>query len=39
VAEEAEAVKKLASEKKDTPGTTSLGALLKAKLDVANTQQ
>jgi small subunit ribosomal protein S1 len=39
VAEEAEAMKKLASEKKDTPGTTSLGALLKAKLDVANTQQ
>ena len=39
VAEEAEAVKKLASEKPAAPGTTSLGALLKAKLDVANTQQ
>jgi len=39
VAEEAEAVKKLASEKPASPGTTNLGALLKAKLDVANTQQ
>jgi small subunit ribosomal protein S1 len=39
VAEEAEAMKKLASEKPAAPGTTSLGALLKAKLDVANTQQ
>jgi small subunit ribosomal protein S1 len=39
VAEEAEAMKKLATEKQAAPGTTSLGALLKAKLDVANTQQ
>ena len=39
VAEEAEAMKKLSSEKQAAPGTTSLGALLKAKLDVANTQQ
>jgi small subunit ribosomal protein S1 len=39
LAEEAEAMKKLATEKQTTPGTTSLGALLKAKLDVANTQQ
>jgi len=39
LAEEAEAMKKLATEKQASPGTTSLGALLKAKLDVANTQQ
>jgi small subunit ribosomal protein S1 len=39
LAEEAEAMKKLAAEKPASPGTTSLGALLKAKLDVANTQQ
>jgi small subunit ribosomal protein S1 len=39
VAEEAEGMKKLSSEKQAAPGTTSLGALLKAKLDVANTQQ
>jgi len=39
LAEEAEAMKKLAGEKPASPGTTSLGALLKAKLDVANTQQ
>jgi small subunit ribosomal protein S1 len=39
LAEEAEAMKKLASEKQASPGTTNLGALLKAKLDVANTQQ
>jgi small subunit ribosomal protein S1 len=39
LAEEAEAMKKLAGEKQTSPGTTSLGALLKAKLDVANTQQ
>jgi small subunit ribosomal protein S1 len=38
VAEEAEAVKKLSPEKQAAPGTTSLGALLKAKLDVANQQ-
>jgi small subunit ribosomal protein S1 len=39
LAEEAEAMKKLAGEKQTSPGTTNLGALLKAKLDVANTQQ
>ena len=39
LAEEAEAMKKLATEKQASPGTTNLGALLKAKLDVANTQQ
>jgi small subunit ribosomal protein S1 len=39
LAEEAEAMKKLQTEKQASPGTTSLGALLKAKLDVANTQQ
>src|SRR5512134_3661114 len=39
LAEEAETMKKLAAEKQASPGTTSLGALLKAKLDVANTQQ
>jgi small subunit ribosomal protein S1 len=39
VAEDAEAMKKLAGEKQASTGTTNLGALLKAKLDVANTQQ
>ncbi|HXF67251.1 MAG TPA: 30S ribosomal protein S1 [Burkholderiales bacterium] len=39
LAEEAEAMKKLAEEKQAATGTTNLGALLKAKLDVANTQQ
>ena len=39
VAEDAEAMKKLASDKQASTGTTNLGALLKAKLDVANTQQ
>jgi small subunit ribosomal protein S1 len=39
LADEAEAMKKLAGEKPASPGTTSLGALLKAKLDVANTQE
>jgi len=38
-AEEAEAMKKLAEEKQASSGTTSLGALLKAKLDVAKTEQ
>jgi small subunit ribosomal protein S1 len=39
-ADEAEAMKKLAGENKQaSTGTTNLGALLKAKLDVANTQQ
>jgi small subunit ribosomal protein S1 len=39
LAEEAEAMKKLADEKQASSGTTSLGALLKAKLDVAKSQQ
>jgi len=39
LAEEAEAMKKIAEDKQAAAGTTSLGALLKAKLDVANTQQ
>jgi small subunit ribosomal protein S1 len=38
VAEEAEAIQKHAADK-SSAGTTNLGALLKAKLDVANTQQ
>jgi small subunit ribosomal protein S1 len=38
-AEDAEAMKKLAGDKQAATGTTNLGALLKAKLDVANTQQ
>jgi small subunit ribosomal protein S1 len=38
VAEEAEALQKHAADK-SSAGTTNLGALLKAKLDVANTQQ
>jgi small subunit ribosomal protein S1 len=37
-AEEAEAIQKHAADK-SSAGTTNLGALLKAKLDVANTQQ
>ena len=39
MAEEAEAMQKLASDKQASAGTTNLGALLKAKLDVANTEQ
>ncbi len=39
LAEDAEAMKKLAEEKQASSGTTSLGALLKAKLDVAKTEQ
>ena len=39
LAEEAEAMKKLRRTSRRAPGTTNLGALLKAKLDVANTQQ
>src|SRR4051795_1654078 len=38
LAEEAEAMQKHAADK-SSAGTTNLGALLKAKLDVANTQQ
>ncbi len=38
MAEEAEAMQKHAADK-SSAGTTNLGALLKAKLDVANTQQ
>jgi small subunit ribosomal protein S1 len=39
VAEDSEAMKKLSAEKQASTGTTNLGALLKAKLDTANTQQ
>jgi len=39
MAEEADAMQKIASDKQSSAGTTNLGALLKAKLDVANTQQ
>jgi len=39
LAEDAEAMKKLAEDKQASSGTTSLGALLKAKLDVAKTEQ
>ena len=39
LAEEAEAMQKLASDKQASSGTTNLGALLKAKMDTANTQQ
>jgi small subunit ribosomal protein S1 len=39
MAEEAEAMKKLQEDKQASTGTTNLGALLKAKLDTANTQQ
>jgi small subunit ribosomal protein S1 len=39
MAEEAETMKKLQEDKQASTGTTNLGALLKAKLDTANTQQ
>jgi small subunit ribosomal protein S1 len=39
MAEEAEAMQKIASDKQASAGTTNLGALLKAKLDVANNTQ
>ena len=40
MAEEAEAMQKITADKQGaSTGTTNLGALLKAKLDVANTQQ
>jgi small subunit ribosomal protein S1 len=40
LAEETEAMQKMSSENKQaSTGTTNLGALLKAKLDTANTQQ
>jgi len=39
MAEEAEAMQKISSDKQASTGTTNLGALLKAKLDVANSQQ
>jgi small subunit ribosomal protein S1 len=39
MAEEADAMQKISSDKQASAGTTNLGALLKAKLDVANTQQ
>jgi small subunit ribosomal protein S1 len=38
VAEDSEAMRKLAGEKQASSGTTNLGALLKAKLDVANQE-
>jgi small subunit ribosomal protein S1 len=39
MAEEADAMQRLSADKPSSAGTTNLGALLKAKLDVANTQQ
>ena len=39
MADEAEAMQKLQSDKQASAGTTNLGALLKAKLDVAKTEQ
>ena len=39
VAEEAEAMQRISSDKQASTGTTNLGALLKAKMDVANTKQ
>ena len=39
MAEDAEAMQKLATDKQAAAGTTNLGALLKAKLDVAKTEQ
>jgi small subunit ribosomal protein S1 len=38
MAEDSEAMKKLAGDKQASSGTTNLGALLKAKLDVANQE-
>ena len=39
LAEDTDAMQKMATDKQASSGTTSLGALLKAKLDTANTQQ
>jgi small subunit ribosomal protein S1 len=39
LSEEAEAMQKMASDTKASAGTTNLGALLKAKLDVANSEK
>ena len=39
MADEAEAMQKLQTDKQASAGTTNLGALLKAKLDVAKTEQ
>ncbi len=39
LAEDTDAMQKMSSDKQASSGTTSLGALLKAKLDTANTQQ
>ena len=39
MADESEAMQKLAADKQTSAGTTNLGALLKAKLDVAKTEQ
>jgi len=38
MAEDSDAMKKLAGDKQASSGTTNLGALLKAKLDVANQE-
>jgi small subunit ribosomal protein S1 len=39
IAEEAEAMQKMAADTKASAGTTNLGALLRAKLDVANSEK
>jgi len=39
IAEESEAIQKMAAERPSNAGTTNLGALLKAKLDTANSDQ
>jgi small subunit ribosomal protein S1 len=39
MAEESDAIQKVAVDSSATSGTTSLGALLKAKMDVKNTEQ
>jgi small subunit ribosomal protein S1 len=39
LADESAAMQKMAADKPSNAGTTNLGALLKAKLDTANTDQ
>jgi small subunit ribosomal protein S1 len=39
MAEESDAMQKVAGDASASAGTTSLGALLKAKMDVKNTEQ
>jgi len=39
LAEESHAIKKVATESPDNAGTTSLGALLKAKMDTKKTEE